>query len=201
MNKALITINYEWLQIIDELEQNEGEVTKEIQERLFINENELKQKVDGYCNVINSLKGDINTIEDKITTLQTKIKSKEKVIERLKDCLKLGLNMYGESNPKTVGKKIKTLEHTIWNVFNKPLIIDESSLDLNELNSFTNFTLKNKFNTEQLLKLKEFIEKDLQVEVEDIYSLDKKAIKTSIEQGNKYTGISIDENANFITIR
>ena len=59
MNKTLYEISDELRQIINNIEENGGEIDEFIEEALNIKQQELESKVEAYCNIIAMTKGDI----------------------------------------------------------------------------------------------------------------------------------------------
>ena len=90
-------IKQELLAIFDELEENGGELTPELEEQLNINKEEFRDKIKSYSNVIKMLENDIIDIKEEKTRLSDLQKSKEKSIERLKKIMVESIEMFGDT--------------------------------------------------------------------------------------------------------
>ena len=89
-------IQQELLGIFDELEENGGELTPELEEQLCITQETLKDKVKDYTNVIKYYKSDIENIKAEQKRLKELADSKEKIINRLSKILITAINQFGE---------------------------------------------------------------------------------------------------------
>ena len=96
-------IKQELLAIFDEIEENGGELTPELEEQLAITQDSFKDKVKDYTNVIKTLQNDIVDIKAEKVRLNDLQKSKEKTIDRLKTILVEAIEMFGDTS-KTGGK-------------------------------------------------------------------------------------------------
>ena len=68
----IFEIEQDLLSIFDEIEENEGELTPELEEKLAITQENFKNKVESYINLIKIKDGEINTISEEINRLETK---------------------------------------------------------------------------------------------------------------------------------
>ena len=91
-------IQQDLLAIFDELEENGGELTEELEERLAIGQENFKSKVEGYVNVIKQVKADIAAIDQESKRLSELKKSKNAVIERLNKVLIPAIEMFGDKS-------------------------------------------------------------------------------------------------------
>ena len=98
----LFDIQAEYFDIISELEELEGEITPELEERLKINAKELEFKLKAYYYYVKQNEGNIKTLNDEIERLQNKKVSIENINGRLKEKMKEALLLFGNN-----GKKIK----------------------------------------------------------------------------------------------
>ena len=96
-------IQQELLSIFDELEENGGELTKELEQQLAISQEDFRSKVENYTNVIKSVKADIAAIDEETKRLATLKKSKNALIDRLSKVIINAVEMFGETT-KTGGK-------------------------------------------------------------------------------------------------
>lgn len=84
------------LDIYNELEENGGELTEELEESLTITQADFKQKVRDYANVIKQVDLDIAGIDQEVKRLKAYKDSKAKVKERLSAILAKYIDMFGE---------------------------------------------------------------------------------------------------------
>jgi hypothetical protein len=80
----LFNISKEYFDIINELEELEGELTPDLEERLSITEDQLEGKCIDYGWAIKFVSAEVDTITNEIKRLQERKKAKEKTVERLK---------------------------------------------------------------------------------------------------------------------
>ena len=93
-------IEQDLLSIFNAIEENEGEITPEIEEQLNIKQDEFKDKIEAYTAVIKQLDLDITGIKAEKCRLSDLQKSKEKTIDRLKQIIIKAIQMFGD-NSKT----------------------------------------------------------------------------------------------------
>ena len=84
------------LSIFDELEENGGELTEELEDKLAISKENFRTKVEGYINVIKQVKSDIAAIDQESKRLAELKKSKNAVIERLTKVLVPAIQNFGD---------------------------------------------------------------------------------------------------------
>lgn len=84
MNSNIFQIEQKYLDIIEELELNDGELTPELAEELAVTEEERDNKLDAYIKVIRQKQADIGLAKDEIDRLKDVINSNNKLIDRLK---------------------------------------------------------------------------------------------------------------------
>lgn len=88
---------YELQDIINELEENGGEITPEIEEQLDINQEGVKRKVEAYTQVVHQLEADIEAIKAESKRLADLKKRKEATIESVKKLILYAIDMFGET--------------------------------------------------------------------------------------------------------
>lgn len=84
------------LDIYNELEENGGELTEELEKALTITQADFKQKVKDYASVIKQVDLDIAGIDQEVKRLKAYKESKAKVKERLSAILAKAIDMFGE---------------------------------------------------------------------------------------------------------
>lgn len=99
----IFNIKQELLAIFDELEENGGELTPELEESLNIKQEEFRDKIKSYSNVVKMLENDIIDIKAEKARLNDLQKSKEKTIERIKKIMIDAVELFGDTT-KSGGK-------------------------------------------------------------------------------------------------
>ena len=85
MNIYEISRNY--LQLIDELQEQGGELTPELENALKINKQDFENKAEAYCQIIINLNAEIDGLNNECVRLAEKRDRAKKAVERLKDNL------------------------------------------------------------------------------------------------------------------
>lgn len=93
----IFNIKQELLAIFDELEENGGELTPELEEQLNITQEEFRDKIKSYSNVVKMLENDIIDIKAEKARLNDLQKSKENTIERLKKIMIDAVELFGDT--------------------------------------------------------------------------------------------------------
>lgn len=93
----IFNIKQELLAIFDELEENGGELTPELEEQLNITQEEFRDKIKSYSNAVKMLENDIIDIKAEKARLNDLQKSKEKTIERLKKIMIDAVELFGDT--------------------------------------------------------------------------------------------------------
>ena len=96
-------IQQDLLDVFNELEENGGELTEELEEKLNVTQEEFKSKVKSYGEVIKQLKGEIDTIDKETARLKELKDAKNKVIERLSKVIAEAITKFGDET-KSGGK-------------------------------------------------------------------------------------------------
>jgi len=96
MKTTLYEIKNEYLELINQVEELEGEITLEIENQLTINQNELQNKAIAYHSVILSKDAFNMQIDNEIKRLQTLKKRNNSLIDNLKNRLVGAIKMFGE---------------------------------------------------------------------------------------------------------
>ena len=99
---SLYQINQDLLEIFQQVDEQEGELTPEQETALEIKEGELQQKAVAYREVIGNNEQFIQRIDDEIKRLQALKKQKQGLVQRLKDNLLNAVNLFGEFTVGTV---------------------------------------------------------------------------------------------------
>lgn len=96
-------IQQDLLDIFNELEENGGELTEELEQQLAISQEDFRSKVENYTNVIKSVKADIAAIDQETKRLAELKKSKTAIVDRLSKVIIEAVDRFGETT-KNGGK-------------------------------------------------------------------------------------------------
>jgi len=80
----IFEIKEEYYKVFDEIEELDGELTPELEERLKIAEDNLEEKIKAYYAKIATIKGEVETIKDEAKRLASLRTTKENLTDRLK---------------------------------------------------------------------------------------------------------------------
>lgn len=100
---TIFDIQNDILKAFNSIEENEGDITPEIQEQLAISKENLINKVKSYVGVIKTLENDKGLIKEEIDRLKALDKAKSKSIYWLKQTLMDAIENFGEVDKN--GKK------------------------------------------------------------------------------------------------
>lgn len=91
----LFNIKQEYINLVNSIIDNNGELSPELSQALAINETELKEKAINYGYVIRSFEYENDIIDTEIKRLKALKEQKEKAIQKLKDAVLDAMNLYG----------------------------------------------------------------------------------------------------------
>ena len=91
-------IQQELLDIFNELEENGGELTPELEDKLNITQSEFKNKIENYLYVIKKTESDINACDAEAKRLTALKKSKQNTIDRIKSIMAKAIEQFGNEN-------------------------------------------------------------------------------------------------------
>lgn len=95
---SIFNIQQDLYSIFDSIEENEGEITPELEEALTIKREEFSTKIQGYVAYIKQLELDNKGIKEEIARLKDLQKSKEKTIDNLKKIMAMAIDAFGDTN-------------------------------------------------------------------------------------------------------
>lgn len=95
---SIFNIQQDLYSIFNSIEENEGEITPELEEALTIKREEFSTKIQGYVAFIKQLELDNKGIKEEIARLKDLQKSKEKTIDNLKKIMAMAINAFGDTN-------------------------------------------------------------------------------------------------------
>ena len=91
----LFNIKQEYINLVNTIIDNNGELSPELSQALAINETELKEKAINYGYVIKSFEYENDIIDAEIKRLKALKEQKEKAIQKLKNAVSDAMNLYG----------------------------------------------------------------------------------------------------------
>lgn len=131
MGKSLYNIHHEYLELAADLEEAEGVLTPELEERLKIHEEDVEDRVTSYHKLLLQLKSEVSSADDEIKRIEAIKTSKEKALKNIKDTMLNALQTFGVRDKKG----IKRLEYTnlklsvrrtpVVQIFNEDIIPDK----------------------------------------------------------------------------
>ena len=98
MGKSLYAIQEDYVDIIRDVEENDGELTADIESALAINEEEREAKALAYIQRIDEETAFIDRVSKEITRLTKMKKTKQNLVDRLKGTLVDSVILFGEYN-------------------------------------------------------------------------------------------------------
>ena len=120
--------------IFEAVEENDGELTPELEEELNITSENFKDKIEAYCQVLTIYRSDVECCKnekDRINSIQN---VKKNTIERIKQRLLEATEMFGE-----IGKKgNKVIETPTRKLYTREVVgIEENEFRVNKLTQYT----------------------------------------------------------------
>lgn len=95
---SIYNIQQNLLDIFNQIEENCGELTPELEEQLNISKDEFEDKIKSYTCVIHQLESDLCAIKEEKDRLDSIKKSKEKTIESLKRIMVEAIQLFGNTS-------------------------------------------------------------------------------------------------------
>jgi hypothetical protein len=146
----IFNLTEEYLQLMNEIEENEGELTEELAEKLYVNSENVETKVKAFAAIKRSAEADMLTIENEIARLNILLSSKAKVAECMKAIVLEVTKVFGETG-KSGNKKLTYDTLKVWTVNNQSMLFaNEEEFD-NE--QYTRKVTTNKFTTEEAARI------------------------------------------------
>lgn len=106
MKIALYQIEQEYISLANQIIDNEGELTEELETALMINQEQLEQKGKGYGYIIKDIEAEIDAIDVEIKRLSAMKKSRTNAVDKLKTTLSDAMQLFQISELKTPTLKI-----------------------------------------------------------------------------------------------
>ena len=116
--------------VFEEIEENDGELTPELEAELDITSQNFKDKIEAYCQVLTMYNSDIECCKNEKDRINSIQKTKKNNVERIKQRLLEAVEEFGE-----IGKKgNKVIETPVRKLFTKELTsVEENEIRRNKL--------------------------------------------------------------------
>lgn len=193
---SLFNITQEHLNLLNQLEDSimENDIPDDgVVEQLNINEGEAKDKIRSYYYFIKQKEAEITMANDEVDRLKLAIQKRENLIKRLRDTVNTALEVFGEKG-KTGNYKINCGDLSVWNVYTKPVVLNEEFEDPN----YGEYKIEGKVNEE----IKDRLEAEYDNEnIKFNYAPDKRAIKEVLLGNVQIEGASIDYQASYVRFK
>jgi len=193
----IFQLQEEYLYLMQDIEQAEGEITEELAERLAINKEDFSAKMDAYANIIAQFNGEVAIIDTEMERLKGLKTSKENAVTRMKTAMNDALKLFGDIG-KTNNQTFKTPLHSYWNVYHKPLVVlDETSVP----EEYVRYSLALKVNNNEMEEISDRLA-DVPIVLAFVPSVDRTALKKDIEAEIVSTESAyIDMTASYLRIK
>lgn len=185
--RNIFEISEEYLYLIEQLEENGGELTPELEERLKITKDDLEQKIKAYHHIITVNTSDAVAIDLEIERLNKVKKVKANTIERLKDNLLQATLMFGYDG-KSGNKKLDYDTLKLFTQNTKSVLLDDE--ENFEVPAYTAYNISSRFTKTEVKKIEDLLGTG---ELKTTKFVSKEAIKKAIEQGETVNGASVLE--------
>ena len=183
----LYQIEQELLDLYNQIEENGGEITPELEERLVITQENFSSKLENYAKFVKSLEGNINLMDSEIERISKLKQTKQNLINRLENNMLNALRLFGNKDPQ---KDIWRYELPTFKLSTRQSqsveIPDETLID----RSFKEYSLS-KLSFQELDTILETVNEDNHI-VKDTIS--KTKIKEAIKEGQEVEGAILKTN-------
>lgn len=185
----LYQIEQELLDLYNQIEENGGEITPEIEERFQITEQNFVNKLENYTRFVRVIKGDISTIDSEIERLSKLKQIKQNVVNRLENNMLSALKIFGNKDPKKDIWRYDLITFKLSTRQSQSVeILDETIID----DKFKKISFSN-LNSSQRDEILELLNTDYD-NSNMTETISKTAIKEAIKNGEIVNGASIKIN-------
>lgn len=125
----LFQISRDYLNILDELELNGGELTPELEEALAVTQENFRTKLGNYRKLIANTEGEIQIVAEEIARLQGTKKTKDNTVKKLKERMLEAVVLFGDDG-KTGNKIVSLPDCKIFTRNTKVVELDEEKANL-----------------------------------------------------------------------
>lgn len=198
----LYTIQVKYLQLMRDIEEQEGILEEEQNKELEITQEQFAEKVDQYIKIIKTCQADIVFANSELVRISKFITTKENTITKLDKLLLEAIKLFGEKEIKEDKKtgKISTIWRYISGTFKLSTRKSPSRTEIDEEtigSEWKQITIKDKLTMEELTKISDLLGKTFETNT----SFSKTDIKTKLDAGEIIPGASIEEEDYTLSIK
>lgn len=180
----IFNLSEEYLSLMAEIEEADGVLTEELEERLAVNEQNVHDKLRAYRYVKLMLESNVTLIDDEIERLNTIKKSKINTIERIKETMLNAILIFGEDG-KSGNKKLDYYDFKLWTT-NRQVLNVEREEEFNNPD-YIRYSIGDKLSTEEYKKVK-----SLGISLDKVVtSINKVDLLADLKAGVKIEGAEI----------
>ena len=125
MSITLYTIKTDYLRIAEQLIENGGELTPELELALNINQDQLQEKAINYAYIIKEAEYEIDMLDKEIARLQAMKKSRAGMVDRLKSNITGAMELYGVEKIESATMKLSFRKSESVEIVDEKLIPEE----------------------------------------------------------------------------
>ena len=126
--KPIFEISKGYIELLEQIEANGGEITTEIETALAISESQLKEKSKSYAYIIKSLEAETEIASAEIKRLTEAKRQRERAIEQLENRLKNAMLTFGVDKIEHETIKISLRKSNAINVTDIQAIPDQAKI-------------------------------------------------------------------------
>ena len=126
----LYTIQTNLLELLTNLEYQEGEMSEQDVANYEILEEELEKKIHNYHYMIDSCGKNIEHLKDEKKALDVHIKANVTIAEKLEKAVVNAVNLFGADRKKAVGKELKYVDLTVFTKTSSGLVFEGNSEEI-----------------------------------------------------------------------
>jgi hypothetical protein len=200
MGKSIYGLQSDYLELMHQIEELDGELTPELESELTINIDSFEDKMGSYTDLIDFLKSQLLMNKDKMNAMTTLNNTTNNLIDRLKGNMRDALQLYGDDG-KSGNKTLDIGNHKYYTRKNEIVTIPNEETFLIQNDEYINVNVTEKFTKDELIELIHFVANMRSKELTDIaykYSIDKRKLKADLKLAVEVDGAMLVRNDNII---
>lgn len=196
MSRNIFKLQQEYLDLMDSIEEAEGELTPEMEEQLAINIDDFENKMRSYTGLIKYLDNDATLISDEIDRLRKLQSTKNNIIAKVKGIMRDAIQLYGDKGKSgnsvlDLGDiKFYTRKNEVVKIYN-----EDTFLLTNDY--FVRTKINGNFTKADAIKLLDTL-REYNPDVKLNYEINKIDLKAELKSGGIVDGVSLIRNDNLI---